>query len=113
MAPPNPLGGAAFQGTNQLASFATGLPTPMPSYHPAAIEPRWQDYWLKNKTFNRKYGLFSDYKNSKIKIEIYSLYFYQYLFYRLILLAESPSTVILTVIEGIVKSTAVFDAEIQ
>ena len=23
----------------------------MPSYHPAAIEPRWQDYWLKNKTF--------------------------------------------------------------
>lgn len=28
--------------------------------------------WLKNKTFNRKYGLFSDYKNSKIKIEIYS-----------------------------------------
>ncbi len=27
--------------------------------------------WLKNKTFNKKYGLFSDYKNSKIKIEIY------------------------------------------
>jgi leucyl-tRNA synthetase len=24
----------------------------MPSYNPKAIEPRWQDYWLKNKTFH-------------------------------------------------------------
>src|SRR5438552_8735571 len=23
----------------------------MPSYNPKAIEPRWQEYWLKNKTF--------------------------------------------------------------
>ena len=23
----------------------------MPSYHPAAIEPRWQHYWVSNKTF--------------------------------------------------------------
>ncbi|MFM7111895.1 MAG: class I tRNA ligase family protein, partial [Planctomycetota bacterium] len=23
----------------------------MPSYHPAAIEPRWQNYWVSNKTF--------------------------------------------------------------
>ncbi len=23
----------------------------MPSYHPAAIEPKWQEFWLKNKTF--------------------------------------------------------------
>src|SRR4051794_12826734 len=23
----------------------------MPSYHPKAIEPRWQQYWLQNKTF--------------------------------------------------------------
>jgi len=27
--------------------------------------------WLKNKTFDKKYGLFSDYKNSQIKIKIY------------------------------------------
>ena len=27
--------------------------------------------WLKNKTFDKKYGLFSDYKNSQIKINIY------------------------------------------
>jgi hypothetical protein len=27
--------------------------------------------WLKNLRFNRKYGLFSDYKDSKIKIKIY------------------------------------------
>ena len=23
----------------------------MPSYHPAAIEPRWQNYWVSKKTF--------------------------------------------------------------
>lgn len=23
----------------------------MPSYHPARIEPKWQEFWLKNKTF--------------------------------------------------------------
>lgn len=29
------------------------------------------EVWLRNKSFDRKYGIFSDYKNCKLKIDIY------------------------------------------
>src|SRR5438270_13582975 len=49
---PRPIGlwrdapGAAGRSVDFLAGRAT-----MPTYNPRAIEPRWQQFWIANKTF--------------------------------------------------------------